>query len=208
MGGAFRLCFDGWVCISIKTASPRPFKGPCQIRTTLNKGAYKMSKPIFDEIFSYSDRRNRKSYALVILISIPLYIFVASFRFIVRKIKNTVELDPLVFEVFEVLTFCLWLVLALLIIISFAVNSQRFRDMGWSGWWTITLLIPGLNLIILLILLLKPGTPGSNKYGSDPLVQKHFLQKPGNQQPMTSTQEPNMEPHFSSVPPSDDKSDT
>jgi uncharacterized membrane protein YhaH (DUF805 family) len=182
-----------------------------QIGTTLNKGAYEMSKPIFDGIFSYSDRRNRKSYALFILISIPLYIFVAILKLLVREINKILEIDPSIFTILPIFVslFSLFLLWSFLF-----VNSQRFRDMGWSGWWTITLLIPGLNLIILLILLLKPGTPGSNKYGSDPLVQKHFLQKPGNRQPVNSRQEPNMgphskwEPHSRSFPPSDDKSDT
>jgi len=32
----FRLCFDGWVCTSIKTGNPRPFQGTLsdQIETT------------------------------------------------------------------------------------------------------------------------------------------------------------------------------
>ena len=29
------MCFDGWVCTSIKTGNPRPFKGLCQIRSEL-----------------------------------------------------------------------------------------------------------------------------------------------------------------------------
>lgn len=51
---------------------------------------------------------------------------------------------------------------------TLAVAVRRLHDTDRSGWWILTGLIPFVGWIILLVLLILPGTPGSNQYGSSP----------------------------------------
>ena len=52
---------------------------------------------------------------------------------------------------------------------------KRLHDIDQSGWWTLLffiLYIDILGIIILLVLGIKKGTTGDNKYGPDPLQNK------------------------------------
>ena len=42
---------------------------------------------------------------------------------------------------------------------------QRFHDINASAWWSLTLFIPIVYLVPMLILLLKRGIDGSNRFG-------------------------------------------
>lgn len=57
----------------------------------------------------------------------------------------------------------------LLIIPSIAVSVRRLHDTNRSGWWWFIALIPILGTIWLLVLMVLPGTRGSNDYGDDPI---------------------------------------
>ncbi|MEQ9488247.1 MAG: DUF805 domain-containing protein [Alphaproteobacteria bacterium] len=52
---------------------------------------------------------------------------------------------------------------------SLAVTVRRLHDTDRSGWWVLISLIPVIGTIWLLVLLVLPGTRGSNNYGEDPL---------------------------------------
>ncbi len=45
---------------------------------------------------------------------------------------------------------------------------KRWHDMDKSGWMVLTLFIPLANIIILLLLLILPGTEGINRFGPAP----------------------------------------
>lgn len=47
--------------------------------------------------------------------------------------------------------------------IIFAV--RRFHDINLSGWWSVTVLIPLVNLISTLVLIFAPGKPHANNFG-------------------------------------------
>jgi uncharacterized membrane protein YhaH (DUF805 family) len=58
---------------------------------------------------------------------------------------------------------------------SIAVTVRRFHDRDMSGWWYLGLTVAGvipfigfLGSIAFLVLMFLPGTPGSNRFGSDP----------------------------------------
>ena len=51
---------------------------------------------------------------------------------------------------------------------SLAVGARRLHDIDRSGWWVlITLTIIGI--VLLLVWACMRGTPGSNRFGTDPL---------------------------------------
>ena len=58
---------------------------------------------------------------------------------------------------------------------SIAVTVRRFHDRDMSGWWYLGLTVAGiiplvgfLASIALLVFMVLPGTPGSNRFGADP----------------------------------------
>ena len=53
-------------------------------------------------------------------------------------------------------------------IISLRISAQRLHDLNWSAWMLLLHLVPVANLVLTLMMLLMPGTPGPNKYGPPP----------------------------------------
>ena len=61
--------------------------------------------------------------------------------------------------------------LVLLLVIGIpglSLAIRRLQDMGWSNWFAIIGFVPVVNIIFLLVLIFKAGTPGDNKYGMPP----------------------------------------
>ena len=53
-------------------------------------------------------------------------------------------------------------------IVSLGISAQRLHDLNWSAWMLLLHLVPVANLVLSLMMLLMPGTPGPNKYGPPP----------------------------------------
>ncbi len=52
-----------------------------------------------------------------------------------------------------------------ILVLSMIVTARRLHDIGRSGWWSLLMLLPMLNLLVFLVLAVFPGETGSNKYG-------------------------------------------
>lgn len=63
-------------------------------------------------------------------------------------------------------------VMGLIVIASLVVTvmfgKRRFNDLNRSGWWSVLLFLPYINLLPLLYLVFFPGTQGSNSFGAAP----------------------------------------
>ncbi len=55
-----------------------------------------------------------------------------------------------------------------LLLPGLAVAFRRFHDMDRTAWWLL-LTFTGIGSVIILIWFCFPGTPGSNRFGPDPL---------------------------------------
>src|SRR5438105_1179695 len=55
---------------------------------------------------------------------------------------------------------------------SLALSVRRLHDRDKSGWWFLLVFIPIVGAIILLIWFALPGTPGDNRFGTNPLAAK------------------------------------
>ena len=125
-----------------------------------------IGKPVFEDLFTFSGRRNRKSYILLQL----LYILIQIVFLITISIIGIVGFVVVLFA-----AFC-----------SFIVTAQRLRDIGLPGKLCLLFLIPSLIDLFLfgttfalisitvgftgwIVLMSIPGTVGENKYGPDPL---------------------------------------
>ncbi len=114
-----------------------------------------MSKPVFSDLFTFSGRRNRKSYFLFILLFVVLL-------GIVWGIAGA-DQSPGFIIIASIVTL-------VLTISSWAVSAQRCRDFGWTGWAVLITLLPFVGWIFALAIIFVPGNIGPNRYGPDPLA--------------------------------------
>jgi uncharacterized membrane protein YhaH (DUF805 family) len=119
-----------------------------------------MSKPVLEDLFKFSGRRNRQSYILVSLAQLGA-IFLLSCLAVAGMALIDAGLDPLGWILFVAM-----IVGSLALIVSgWAVGSQRVRDTGYSGVWILLILLPYIGWVFSLALWFIPSTPGENKYG-------------------------------------------
>lgn len=50
----------------------------------------------------------------------------------------------------------------------FAVTTRRLHDNGRSGVYALLYLVPVIGSLVLIVLLVREGDPGANRYGDDP----------------------------------------
>jgi uncharacterized membrane protein YhaH (DUF805 family) len=119
-----------------------------------------MSKPVFQDVFKFSGRRNRQSYIYVLLAQIGTLIGLSIVAMIATALLTSVA--PLG-----------WLLLLAVIagfvavcVSGWATGSQRIRDFDRSGVWILLVLIPYVGWLVSLAIMFVPGTPGENRYGA------------------------------------------
>jgi uncharacterized membrane protein YhaH (DUF805 family) len=100
-------------------------------------------------LFSFSGRMNRAKYWLCVLI---FYVSIFSTLYISIDVLQTDNAAIIVFP-------AVW--------IHYAAAIKRLHDLDKSGWWVIPwLCIPGGQIILGAL----AGTPGTNRFGPDPLA--------------------------------------
>lgn len=137
-----------------------------------------MSKPVFEDLFKFSGRRNRESF---IKFEGLLLLFVFSpFALIFLAIALNYDYEDIGF----ILTIFSFGIL-LLAFLHLVVIAQRVRDIGLPGFLgvvfilglsALAVLIPTLSgicqiifFVSIIVLACVPGEHGENKYGPDPL---------------------------------------
>lgn len=118
-----------------------------------------MSKPVLEDVFKFSGRRNRKSYILLMLAQIGALIGLSILAVIGGAIADSAA--PLSFLIFAVVIAGFVAVF----VSGWASGSQRIRDFGQSGVWILLTLIPYVGWIVSLAIMFVPSDAGDNKYG-------------------------------------------
>ena len=54
---------------------------------------------------------------------------------------------------------------------AYSLAARRFHDLGKSGWYNLTLLIPIVSLFMAIYILFWKGQEEDNQYGENPLVK-------------------------------------
>ena len=119
-----------------------------------------MSKPVFQDIFKFSGRRNRQSYILVLLAQIAALIGLAIVATIAVALLASVA--PLGWLL-------LLATLAGFVTVAWsgwATGNQRIRDFDRSGVWILLVLVPYVGWLVSLAIMFVPSTPGENRYGT------------------------------------------
>jgi uncharacterized membrane protein YhaH (DUF805 family) len=119
-----------------------------------------MSKPILQDLFAFSGRRNRKSYILLTLAQIGALIVLAIVTAIAIALLGSVA--PLGY----VLMLAVIAGFIAVAVSGWAAGSQRIRDFGHSGVWILLTLIPYVGWIVCLAIMFVPSSEGDNRYGS------------------------------------------
>ena len=47
----------------------------------------------------------------------------------------------------------------------FALTARRLHDLGVTGWFSLLMIVPGANLIMIIVLLIARGEDNDNRYG-------------------------------------------
>jgi uncharacterized membrane protein YhaH (DUF805 family) len=101
----------------------------------------------------FAGRMNRSTFLLVVLT--VLLAAVVLQRPGVEAYLDAHDAFALFIVVFVALPLLIW---------QFATGARRLHDIGMSGWLSVLLILPGMQIFLLLM----PGTKGQNKYGPQP----------------------------------------
>jgi len=119
-----------------------------------------MSKPVFQDIFKWSGRRNRQSY---ILIQLASWLAIGLIAFIgiglIAIVGDHALIQGAIFVAMVVgLIATIWA--------AWATSAQRIRDIGHSGVWVLLQLLPYVGFVVALGIMIMPGdTLVDNRYG-------------------------------------------
>jgi uncharacterized membrane protein YhaH (DUF805 family) len=115
-----------------------------------------MSKPVLDDLFKFSGRRNRQSFILLQLVSIAVVLIAIGILTVLSFAAPSIA--PV-----------LWIVgivgFIAVVVSNWAAASQRVRDFGQSGVWSLVILIPYIGPVFSIALWFIPSSKGDNKYG-------------------------------------------
>jgi uncharacterized membrane protein YhaH (DUF805 family) len=121
-----------------------------------------MSKPVFQDLFKFSGRRNRQSYILV-----QLSAFGTIVAGTMLAIGSLALFDSSVPFIGWLLALVFFATVVAAIAAAWITSAQRVRDIGHSGVWCLLQLIPYVGWVIGLGIIIMPGdTLVENRYGS------------------------------------------
>lgn len=124
-----------------------------------------MSMPATEDWFSFSVRRNRRSFILANLALLVTFFAILAILWFFEARGRAGQILILIFFVPFALA-------------GYFLSAQRLRDFGVTGWLALLWLpigmlpeplSPALSLAFWIILCSVPGTVGPNRWGDDPL---------------------------------------
>jgi len=68
----------------------------------------------------------------------------------------------------DVLTALVYLAYIPVVIFLWSLHIRRLHDLGHSGWVSLALLVPLVNLALIVLFVVSAGKSDANKYGSKP----------------------------------------
>lgn len=75
-------------------------------------------------------------------------------------------------------------VYAPMVVFSFVLARRRFNDAGRSGWFSVLLFVPFVNLLVSLYLVFAQGSEGANAYGLPPAPNTLWIKIAGSVLPL------------------------
>ncbi len=115
---------------------------------------------VLKKYFEFNGRARRKEYWFFVLFNLLILIGLSVVEGIVGLAGSLGPYGPLT---------AIYMLAVLLP--GLGVSVRRLHDSDKSGWFILIALIPFVGGLILLVLMVLPGTPGENRFGPDPLNQ-------------------------------------
>ena len=141
-----------------------------------------MAKPVFSGLFTFrSGRRDRRSFALLVLTCLALEVAIAAWIFVpayfaqqhyLEMVASGQPLPAPAGTVGPSVLLSLAIGLSRLAVLGAAMTAiwaavaQRAHDLGWSGWSALWLLVPMVNLYFLYVFFFRAGEPIDNRFGA------------------------------------------
>lgn len=102
------------------------------------------------KIWSFNNgRMNRKNFIIGFSISYMIYVFLLG-----HSLLNMSRVGVIPMSIGFIA--CIYI---------FKYSANRLRDIGFTGWFSLLLLIPYVKFLLILFLAVAPGVVGSNRYG-------------------------------------------
>jgi uncharacterized membrane protein YhaH (DUF805 family) len=115
-------------------------------------------KLFFSKLFSFKSRSNRKEYNARVLLNAILMI----------TWSYTIDIYGKGDTLFSFLYVVFLGSLGILMFFQFIpLSVRRFHDINCNGWWSLLFILP-FTQIVILWLMFKKGTSGTNDYGEVP----------------------------------------
>jgi len=111
----------------------------------------------FKKIFTAKGRSSRREYIIKFLLTTFIFVFAS---YVMDEIQN-----PNLINTIFVLSLCS--LMTTILIQYFPLAIRRLHDLNASGWYVLLTFVP-FGQFLILWLMFKEGTQGSNKYGEEP----------------------------------------
>jgi uncharacterized membrane protein YhaH (DUF805 family) len=106
------------------------------------------------KMFSYEGRMGRRDFILIFLLAVFLSGLVSVAG------RSVLDNDDL----------ALFPAIIMQLAVLSGASVQRLHDLGRPGFHYFLLFMPFYSIYLMLVLIIKKGTEGSNRYGDDPVV--------------------------------------
>lgn len=116
-----------------------------------------MNAPV-QRFFSLSDRIGRLRY-----FTYTLAAMVASAFVLLAIYLASLLLPPALGQLVSTVSFIL-VKNVMIPLVVFVMSIRRLHDLGYSGWWSLTILVPFVTLVLLAL----PGKKDANRFGPPP----------------------------------------
>ena len=120
-------------------------------------------QPYQPRIFSFDGRIGRLRYLAYGFGIGMLFMLVAGMLGNLAERYGLARRDEVLAFITGITVILIWTVLTIMF------GKRRFNDLNRSGWWSVLLLVPYLQLLPALYLLFFPGSRGANDYGPAPV---------------------------------------
>jgi uncharacterized membrane protein YhaH (DUF805 family) len=114
-------------------------------------------------LFGFSGRIARQSFILGILFMMSLFTVVIARIVAVEGRDGSTAFWGLVFLALG----------AASVVSMLAMAAKRLHDLGFTGFFAVLVLIPGIDLIVMILLMVLPSEPATNAYGPPPFGIEH-----------------------------------
>lgn len=117
-------------------------------------GVDRQNEEVGAEFFAFSGRLGRLRFITYGVFSAFLVMLVGGIGAAIL-IPVSAEFGVLLYAAFMLIT----------TVYGFSLYIRRLHDLGQSGWWSLLMFVPLLNLALLVYLLFFPGAQGANQFG-------------------------------------------